>query len=55
MKYGLAWKKEDNAKDSIFVGRTWRTLKYVQVFIRDYATYDELEEVLGQLRPTSRE
>ncbi len=35
-------------KDNIYVERTWRTLKYEWVFLRDYRTYDQLEKSLGE-------
>ncbi len=34
--------------DNIFVERTWRTLKYEWVFLKDYRTKDEMEEGLGE-------
>ncbi len=35
-------------KDNIFVERTWRTLKYEWVFLRDYQDYDQLERGLQE-------
>lgn len=35
-------------RDNIYVERTWRTLKYEWVFLRDYRTYEELEAGLGE-------
>lgn len=34
--------------DNIYVERTWRTLKYEWVFLKDYRTKDEMEEGLGE-------
>ena len=34
--------------DNIFVERTWRTLKYEWVFLKDYKTKDEMEEGLDE-------
>ena len=34
-------------RDNIYVERTWRTLKYEWVFLRDYKTFEEFEEGLG--------
>ena len=35
-------------KDNIIVERTWRTLKYEWVFLRDFNSYSQLEESLGK-------
>lgn len=35
-------------KDNIFVERTWRTLKYEWIFLRDYTSYEQLEGSLGE-------
>lgn len=35
-------------KDNIFVERTWRTLKYEWLFLREYECYEQLEHSLGQ-------
>ena len=35
-------------KDNIFVERTWRTLKYEWIFLRDYSSAEELRKSLGQ-------
>jgi len=35
-------------KDNIYVERTWRTLKYEWIFLRDYQTYKELEKGLEE-------
>lgn len=35
-------------KDNIIVERTWRTLKYEWVFLRDYQEYDQLKEGLKE-------
>lgn len=35
-------------KDNIFVERTWRTLKYEWLFLRDYKTEEELRKSLGE-------
>jgi len=35
-------------KDNIFVERTWRTLKYEWIFLRDYRSEDELRKSLGE-------
>lgn len=35
-------------KDNIIVERTWRTLKYEWVFLRDFNSYSQLEESLGE-------
>lgn len=35
-------------KDNIIVERTWRTLKYEWIFLRDYQSYDELEKGLKE-------
>ena len=35
-------------KDNIIVERTWRTLKYEWVFLREYGSFEELEESLGE-------
>ena len=35
-------------KDNIYVERTWRTLKYEWIFLREYGTYEQLEESLGE-------
>jgi len=35
-------------KDNIFVERTWRTLKYEWVFLRDYQFVDDLERGLAE-------
>ncbi len=35
-------------KDNIFVERTWRTLKYEWVFLRDYESYEQLELSLAE-------
>lgn len=35
-------------KDNIFVERTWRTLKYEWLFLREYESYEQLENSLGQ-------
>lgn len=35
-------------KDNIIVERTWRTLKYEWIFLRDYQTYEELENGLEE-------
>lgn len=35
-------------KDNIFVERTWRTLKYEWIFLRDYNTEEELRKSLGE-------
>lgn len=35
-------------KDNIIVERTWRTLKYEWVFLRDYHSFWQLEESLGE-------
>lgn len=37
----------DRYADNIIVERTWRTLKYEWVFLKDYKTKDELEAGLG--------
>ena len=34
-------------KDNIFVERTWRTLKYEWIFLRDYRSEEELRKLLG--------
>jgi len=34
-------------KDNIFVERTWRTLKYEWIFLRDYNSEQELRNSLG--------
>ena len=36
-------------KDNIFVERTWRTLKYEWIFLRDYSSAEELRKSLGNL------
>ena len=33
-------------KDNIFVERTWRTLKYEWIFLRDYRSEEELRNLL---------
>ena len=38
----------ERCKDNIYVERTWRTLKYEWVFLRDYKTYGSLEKSLGE-------
>ena len=35
-------------KDNICVERTWRTLKYEWIFLRDYQDYETLERGLGE-------
>ena len=35
-------------KDNIFVERTWRTLKYEWIFLRDYSSAEELRKSLGE-------
>ena len=35
-------------KDNIIVERTWRTLKYEWIFLRDYQTYEDYEEGLEE-------
>ena len=35
-------------KDNIIVERTWRTLKYEWIFLRDYQSYDDLEKGLDE-------
>lgn len=35
-------------KDNIYVERTWRTLKYEWLFLRDYQEYDQLERGLQE-------
>ena len=35
-------------KDNIFVERTWRTLKYEWVFLRDYNCEEDLRRSLGE-------
>ena len=35
-------------KDNIIVERTWRTLKYEWVFLREYGSIEELEGSLGE-------
>ena len=35
-------------KDNIIVERTWRTLKYEWIFLRDYQSYEELENGLEE-------
>lgn len=35
-------------KDNIFVERTWRTLKYEWIFLRDYYSEEELRKSLGE-------
>lgn len=35
-------------KDNIYVERTWRTLKYEWIFLRDYQNYEELEKGLEE-------
>ena len=34
-------------KDNIFVERTWRTLKYEWIFLRDYRSEEKLRKLLG--------
>lgn len=36
------------SKDNIFVERTWRTLKYEWVFLRDYRFFEDWERGLGE-------
>ena len=35
------------AIDNVFIERLWRTLKYEDIYLKDYATVDELYEGLG--------
>jgi len=35
-------------KDNIFEERTWRTLKYEWIFLRDYRSEEELRKLLGE-------
>ena len=35
-------------KDNIIVERTWRTLKYEWVFLREYGSIEEMEGSLGE-------
>ena len=35
-------------KDNIFVERTWHTLKYEWLFLRDYRSEEELRKLLGE-------
>jgi putative transposase len=34
--------------DNIFTERLWRTVKYEEVYLRDYSSYDEARESLGR-------
>lgn len=38
-----------DARTTSFVERTWRTLKYEWVFLRDYRFFEDLERGLGEL------
>lgn len=48
--YGIRISMDGRARclDNIVVERTWRTLKYEWVFLKDYRTKDEMEEGLGE-------
>lgn len=39
-------------KDNIYVERTWRTLKYEWIFLRDFYSKEQFEESLGQFVET---
>ena len=39
---------EGRCKDNIFVERTWRTLKYEWVFLKDYRFLEDLERGLSE-------
>ena len=39
---------EGRCKDNIFVERTWRTLKYEWVFLKDYRFLEDLERGLSK-------